>query len=168
MTVFPKCRTPSELGDLRNISWTMLPSIIVMSSTGYRRNSPAGIINMEGSRDAASNTCWWTSGMKSFGIWKIRGPTMMITAIDYAKAFNQLSFQHCLFAFACKGASMQTFSLLATFLSNCIMSVRVSNTWSAPDQCMEEFRRAQYWESCSSTLPPTTCRTRMRTPGFLL
>ena len=29
---------------------------------------------------------------------------VMITAIDHAKAFNRLSFQHCLEAFARKGA----------------------------------------------------------------
>ena len=55
-----------------------------------------------------------------------------ITAIDYAKAFNRLSFQHCLMAFARKGASSQTIRLLATFLSNRTMTVRVNNTWSDP------------------------------------
>ena len=56
----------------------------------------------------------------------------LITAIDYAKAFNRLSFQHCLEAFARKGASTQTLALLATFLSNRTMSVRVSDAWSDP------------------------------------
>ena len=56
----------------------------------------------------------------------------MITAIDYAKAFNRLSFQHCLRAFARKGASTETIRILATFLSNRTMSVRVNATWSDP------------------------------------
>ena len=51
-----------------------------------------------------------------------------LTAIDYAKAFNRLSFQHCLEAFARKGASTEADAILATFLSNKTMSVRVKNT----------------------------------------
>ena len=56
----------------------------------------------------------------------------MITAVDYAKAFNRLSFQHCLRAFARKGASSEIIRILATFLSNRTMSVIVNNTWSTP------------------------------------
>ena len=37
-----------------------------------------------------------------------------LTLIDYAKAFNRLSFQHCLRAFASHGASTPTIELLAT------------------------------------------------------
>ena len=57
---------------------------------------------------------------------------VMVTAVDYAKAFNRLSFQHCLAAFARKGASTETIRLLATFLSNRVMSVRVNAVWSDP------------------------------------
>ena len=55
-----------------------------------------------------------------------------ITEIDYAKAFDRLSFQHCLEAFARKGASTETIAILATFLSNRTMSVRVGKVWSSP------------------------------------
>ena len=44
--------------------------------------------------------------------------SVILTSIDYAKAFNRLSYQHCLAAFARKGASMQVLELLATFLTN--------------------------------------------------
>ena len=56
----------------------------------------------------------------------------LVTGVDYAKAFNRLSFQHCLRAFARKGASSQTIAILASFLSNRIMTVRVGDTWSRP------------------------------------
>ena len=56
----------------------------------------------------------------------------MLTSIDYAKAFNRLSFQHCLRAFEKKGASNQILRLLATFLSDRTMQVRVGSTWSSP------------------------------------
>ena len=48
-----------------------------------------------------------------------------------SKAFNRLSYQHCLRAFAAKGAS-PIIRLLATFLSNRTMTVRVEKLWSAP------------------------------------
>ena len=53
----------------------------------------------------------------------------VLTAIDFAKAFNRLSYQHCLRAFALKGASTGILRLLATFLSNRKMSVRIGSTW---------------------------------------
>ena len=56
----------------------------------------------------------------------------VLTSIDYTKAFNRLSFQHCLRAFAKQGASTPILRLLATFLTGRSMSVRVSSTWSAP------------------------------------
>ena len=56
----------------------------------------------------------------------------LLTSIDYAKAFNRLSFQHCLAAFARKGASTDILKLLATFLSNRTMSVKVGSAWSTP------------------------------------
>ena len=55
-----------------------------------------------------------------------------LTSIDYAKAFNRLSFQHCLARFARKGASTPVIELLATFLSNRRMSVRVGEEWLVP------------------------------------
>ena len=42
----------------------------------------------------------------------------LLTSIDYAKAFNRLSFQHCLASFAKKGASTPLLDILVTFLSN--------------------------------------------------
>ena len=56
----------------------------------------------------------------------------VLTAIDYAKAFNRLSFQHCLEAFAKQGASTLILRLIATFLRGRSMSVRVASTWSEP------------------------------------
>ena len=54
----------------------------------------------------------------------------LVTSIDFAEAFNRLSFQHCLSAFARKGASSPVIRLLGTFLSNRTMAVRVGTTWS--------------------------------------
>ena len=55
-----------------------------------------------------------------------------MTSIDYAKAFNRLSFQECLAALARKGASSNLLAIIASFLSNRTMSVRVDESWSNP------------------------------------
>ena len=57
----------------------------------------------------------------------------VITAIDYSKAFNCMSFQECLKALAKNGASRENLELVATFLSNRTMTVKVGNqVMSAP------------------------------------
>ena len=134
VTVIPKCRNPEGLGDLRNISCTMLASKIYESFD----------LNWLGTEVSCKKNQY--GGVKGCGvghllveIWNevctnledARAATL-VTAVDYAKAFNRLSFQHCLRAFARKGASTETIKLLATFLSNRTMSVRVKDVWSAP------------------------------------
>ena len=42
----------------------------------------------------------------------------VISSIDYSKAFNRMSYQHCLSALARKGASSPVLALMATFLTN--------------------------------------------------
>ena len=56
----------------------------------------------------------------------------ILTAIDYSKSFNQVSFQHYLEAFRRKGASTPVLRLIASFLTKWTMSVRVGNAWSEP------------------------------------
>ena len=72
------------------------------------------------------------------GVWNDIGESLedyragvVLSSNDYAKAFNRLSFQHCLSSFARKGASSQILRLLATFLSNRTMAVKVGSAWSS-------------------------------------
>lgn len=134
VTVIPKCRNPTGLGDLRNISCTMLASKIYESyvlnwlSTEVvcKPNQNGGV---KGSSVAHLLVDLWDETM-----WNLEDEraATMITGIDYAKAFNRLSFQNCLSAFARKDASTQTIHLLASFLSNRTMTVRIGDTWSDP------------------------------------
>ena len=55
---------------------------------------------------------------------------VILTAIDFSKAFNRLEHGHCLEAFAKKGASTDIISLLACFLSGRNMIVKVGETRS--------------------------------------
>ena len=132
--MIPKCRAPAGVGDLRNISCTMLPSKIYESyvlnwlatEVTCKENQYGGIKGCSVNHllvDMWDTICWDLEDARA---------ATLITAINYAKAFNRLSFQHCLEAFARKGACSQLITILATFLSNRTMTVRVSDTWSRP------------------------------------
>ena len=112
------------MGDLRNISCTMLPSKIfesfvlnwLSSEVSCKKNQYGGV---KGCGVPHLLVDLWDEVLTNLE--DARAATML-TAIDYAKAFNRLSFQHCLAAFAKKGASTETIRLLATFLSNRTMA----------------------------------------------
>ena len=123
--MIPKARIVTEVGQLRNISCTRLVSKVYESFVlGWLGKQVKIKTNQYG-------------GVKGCGvphmlidIWQTiltnledcRAATL-ITSIDYAKAFNRLSFQECLAAFARKGASSQLLKILASFLTNRTMSV---------------------------------------------
>lgn len=56
----------------------------------------------------------------------------LITSIDYSKAFNRMSYQQCLKAIKKKGATAETLHLVATFLTNRTMMVKMSEQMTAP------------------------------------
>ena len=108
------------MGDLRNISCPMLPSKIYESfvlnwlstEVSCKRNQYGGV---KGCGVGHLLVDMWDEILTNL---EDASAAIMLTAVDYAKAFNRLSFQHCLRAFARKGASTETIRLLATFLSN--------------------------------------------------
>lgn len=61
-----------------------------------------------------------------FGLEDNRGSVGMIS-LDLAKAFNRMSHQACLQAFAKKGASSNTLGWIAAFLTRRTMSVKIGN-----------------------------------------
>ena len=132
VTAIPKCSVPSGLHDLRNISCTLLVSKVlesyvlqwVMEEVKIRKNQYGGV---KGSGAAHMLIDVWQTVLG--GLEDCRGAAML-TSVDYAKAFNRLSYQHCLRSFASHGASNFTLGLLATFLTNRSMAVRVGNAWS--------------------------------------
>ena len=74
--VISKCRTPTEIGDLRNISSTMLPSKIY---EGYVLNRLSTEVkskptSMEVSRGTESIISSWTCGTRYVAISKMLGP----------------------------------------------------------------------------------------------
>ena len=51
----------------------------------------------------------------------------LLTSIDYSKAFNRLDYMACLEALKAKGASTETLRIIASFLSDRKMMVKVGN-----------------------------------------
>ena len=134
VTVIPKKGSPESLGDLRNISCTMLASKIFESyvldalkdQVKLRSNQYGGVRGV-GTEHVLVQL--WQEILENSEDYRAG---TVITSIDYAKAFNRMSFQECLRALARKGASTPILRLVATFLTNRTMSVRVGETWSEP------------------------------------
>ena len=132
VTIIPKTRTPTEIGHLRNISCTMLASKIYES---YVLTWALEQVKLKNNQFGGAKGCSTTHLIIS--IWQkilsdledCREATLL-TAIDYAKAFNRMQFQECLKSFARHGASRELIRLVSTFLSGRRMSVRVGGSWS--------------------------------------
>ena len=133
VTVIPKTTHPQTFGNLRNISCTMLASKIYESFVlNWSQQQVRLKSNQFGGVKGSSTAHMLLNVMQDIcqNAEDYRAATV-ITSIDYAKAFNRLSFQHCLSAFARKGASSQILRIIATFLSNRTMAVQVGTTWSS-------------------------------------
>ena len=135
VTVIPKNSSPSKLTDLRNISCTMLASKMYESyvldwlkgEVKLRPNQYGGVKGM-GTEHVLVQL--WQEVLENLEDYRA-GTT--ITSVDYSKAFNRMSFQECLKALAKKGASTQVvLRLVATFLSNRSMTVKIGDTHSTP------------------------------------
>ena len=118
MTAIPKKTVPEGPNDLRNISCTMLPSYVlnwVQEEVKLKDNQYGGV---RGCSTAHLLVDVWDQVAR--GLEDDRA-AVVLTYIDYAKAFNRLLFQHCLGAFTRLGASTPVIGLLVTFLSNRVM-----------------------------------------------
>ena len=134
VTVIPKNSSPQTFADLRNISCTRLISKIMESYVlEWAGQEVACKYNQYGGVKGCSGTHMlinvWQKILTNL---EDRRAGVVLTSIDYAKAFNRLSFQHCLRAFAKRGASSPILRLIASFLTNRTMTVKVSRSWSVP------------------------------------
>ena len=113
VTVIPKKKSPATIDDLRNISCTKLASKIYKS---YMLGWASEQVTVKKNQFGGIKGC--SVNHLLINIWKRIGDDLedcragtLLTSIDYAKAFNRLSFQECLKAFASKGASSQVLRL---------------------------------------------------------
>ena len=134
VTVIPKKPLPESFADLRNISCTTLLSKIFESYVMTRAQEEITLKpNQFGGVKGCSTTHMVVEVLQEIceNAEDYRSATVL-AAIDYSKAFNRVSFQHCLDAFRKKGASTPIIRLLASFLTNRTMCVRVGQAWSEP------------------------------------
>ena len=137
VTVIPKKQNPEAIGDLRNISCTLLASKVFESfvldklktEVKLRPNQYGGVRGL--STDSVLAQLWQET-LQNLEDYRAAS---IITSIDYSKAFNRMSFQHCLKALHKKGASPSTIHLVSTFLTNRTMTVKVEGTHSTPKKC---------------------------------
>ena len=134
VTVIPKKKMPEGLKDLRNISCTRFFSKVFES---YIMENILEEITLKRNQFGGVKGC--STGHMLIEIWQDICENLedyrcgtVLTAIDYAKAFNRLSYQHCLDAFRKKGASTPIIRLLSSFLTNRSMTVKVGDSWSTP------------------------------------
>ena len=134
VTVIPKKPMPESLADLRNISCTPFLSKVFESYVMKRAQEEITLKNNQfGGVKGCSTTHLIVELLQEMceNAEDYRSATVL-AAIDYSKAFNRVSFQHCLEAFRKKGASTSIIRLIASFLTNRTMSVRVGQHWSCP------------------------------------
>ena len=134
VTVIPQKSTQESISDLRNISCTLLASKMYESyvldwlkeEVFLRSNQYGGVKGL--STDHLLVNIWQRIFENAEDY---RAPTI-VTSIDYAKAFNRMSYQECLKALARNGASSPIIELVATFLTDRKMRVKVGSVMSHP------------------------------------
>ena len=132
VTAIPKRSLPEGVGDLRNISCTQFFSKTyesfvlewLASEVTIRTNQYGGI---KGSGAEHFLLQLWQQVLEN-----VEDPraASFLTSIDYSKAFNRLDYKACLTALKSKGASTETLRIIASFLTDRKMTVKVGNVFS--------------------------------------
>ena len=130
VTIIPKKFKPEEIGDLRNISCTMLASKVFESyvldwlkeDVKLRKNQYGGV---KGLGTEHLLVQFWQEILENLDDYRAG---TVVTSIDYSKAFNRMSFQKCLEALVRKGAPREVLGLVATFLTDRTMVVKVNQS----------------------------------------
>ena len=133
VTPIPKNTCPEGVNDLRNISCTQFFSKTyesfvldwLASEVTIRTNQYGGV---KGSGAEHFLLQLWQQVLEN-----LEDPraASLLTSIDYSKAFNRLDYAACLKALKSKGASTETLRILASFLTDRTMTVKVGNAFSA-------------------------------------
>ena len=125
--MIPKKKKPEGLGDLRNISCTKLASKIFESyvldllklEVPMRANQYGGV---KGTGTDHLLVQMWQDILQNSEDYRAG---TVVCSIDYSKAFNRMSFQACLDSLQKKGASQGLLRIVATFLTNWRMVVKL-------------------------------------------
>ena len=132
VTPIPKTTLPQSPNDLRNISCTKLFSKVYESfvltwlgeQASLRANQYGGVKGM-GTEHFLINL--WQGVLENIDDSRAGS---FITSIDYSKAFNRLDFSCCLKSLQSKGVCRELLQLIASFLTNRNMTVKVGTAYS--------------------------------------
>ena len=158
VTVIPKVSNPTAVSECRNISCTnWLSKLFEKFVLKWARREVNPRWNQYGGEKGCGTTHFLVNATDNIlNIMEDSRAAAMLTSIDYSKAFNRLEHEPCLQAFATKGASNQIIKLLAAFLHEKRMTVRVGKEWSHPRQVNAGApHRAQYLAATFSQLALT-------------
>ena len=155
VTPIPKVPIPQSPNDLRNISCTMLISKVYESfvlnwlgaQTGLRQNQYGGV---KGSGSEHLLVRMWQDVLLAL---EDARAAVLLTSIDFAKAFNRLDFNHCLRTLRDKGASNGALRVVASFLSDRTMMVKVGSSFSLPsfnDFLNRSLMSMSYFAQCKA------------------
>ena len=161
---YTKKTSPESLTDLRNISCTLLTSKVYESYVLDWLKSEVAL---------RSNQYGDVKGLGTdhllVGLWQqvlenaedYRTGTV-ITSIDYSEAFNRMGYQECLTSLARNGASTPVLELIATFLTDRLMTVKVGQILFTPKKVNGGCPQGQFWMFSCLTRPLTTLRKTVR------
>ena len=133
VTPIPKKTAPETINDVRNISCTQFFSKAYESfvldwlatEVTIRTNQYGGV---KGSGAEHFLVQLWQQVLEN-----IEDPraSSLLTSIDYSKAFNRLDYESCLIALKSKGASSESLRIIASFLTDRKMTVKVGSAFSS-------------------------------------
>ena len=133
VTVIPKNNAASTPGECRNISCTNFLSKVYESFVlAWAREEVWPKENQFGGEPGSGSEHFAVRTMNFItGALEDNRAAVVLSAIDFSKAFNRLEHGSCLKAFERKGASSQIIKLLASFLTGRSMAVRIGGARSS-------------------------------------
>ena len=134
VTIIPKNSDPDDPSQCRNISCTNFMSKLYESFVlQWSREEVTPKLNQYGGEKKSSATHLLIEVMDDVtAAMEDNRLGVVLSAIDFSKAFNRLEHEHCLRSFAKKGASNDIMALLGSFLSGRVMTVKVEDKLSDP------------------------------------
>ena len=132
VTPIPKKPHPETPDDLRNISCTQLVSKAYESFVLEWLNSQVKVRTNQFGGMKGSGTEHYLIELWQKTLENLEDPRagVLLTSIDYSKAFNRLDFAACLRALKEKGACRQLINIIASFLSGRTMRVKIGSSLS--------------------------------------
>ena len=132
VTVIPKCADPQDPAECRNISCTnFLSKVYEAFVLEWSRKTVRPKLNQFGGEPGASSTQLLTEVLSDItSAMEDNRAGVVLSALDFSKAFNRLDHVECLESFRRKGAASEVLRVLGSFLSGRHMTVRIDDVRS--------------------------------------